>query len=76
MSNVCAIRTMRHVQIWKSIQENVLTFDQPHEPVMNTSGAVWGTAQKETRLLVVDPRNSHDAVYLCKHCGCLYAEES
>lgn len=45
----------------------------PHEPVMNVER--WGVAQKEDRLIVVDPRNTFDAVYLCQHCGSTYMED-
>lgn len=74
MSNICTVRTLQ--EGFGNDSPKRTLFEQPlsHEPTMNESTERWGVAQKEDRLIVVDPRNTSDAVYLCKHCGSLFME--
>ena len=73
--NICAVRSLEvslaehHNNLWTNAEK------LPHEPVMNTSAERWGVAQQETRLLPVDPRNTFDNLYICKHCGSIYWDE-
>lgn len=86
MSKPCALRILKSVKIvshdaWRMNQQYGTMYlplepeELPHEPLLNESTERWGVAQKEDRLIAVDPRNSFDAIYVCKHCGLLYMDE-
>lgn len=74
MNNICAVRTLKNQFGNDSAQRTLHERPLPHEPTMNESVERWGVAQKEDRLIAVDPRNTFDAVYVCRHCGLLYMD--
>ncbi len=83
MVNVCAVRTMRHIKTWEG--SSLLTFEQPHEPVIfsiedfdKMSTALTNSKVFDNhglRIPEVGSLKLNHGLPVCRHCGCLYTAE-